>query len=310
MNGMRSVYVPSAVSCFFTFEGFDPDGSLSRPLEEVGARGGGFKLVKGTHTTAERLASPADEVFFDGRPVANSTTQTVLDLVRKRTGSSQRFRIEHRVEVPIGAGFGTSASASLGASTAALLEIGYKSTSKLAADIAHEADIVCHTGLGTVGAICTSSGVGGLIVKGGGPGACRIEAFMEDFEKCSLIALTFASRQKRLLLTSPELMSKVNAAGEKVMKAVLADPSASFMLKESRKFALETGLGSKDADKACSLLEEAGAIAAAHNMIGEAVHAIAWRDDTRHITARATEAYPSARLTVSKLSEASVRVND
>ena len=307
---MRSVYVPSAVSCFFTFEGVNADGSFSRPVEDVGARGGGFKLVKGTHTTAEKIASHADEVFFDGRPIANSTTQTVLDLVRKRTGSAQKFRIEHRVEVPIGAGFGTSASASLGASTAALLELGYRSTMKLAADIAHEADIVCHTGLGTVASICTSSGVGGLIVKAGGPGVCRIEAFMEDFEKCSLIALTFASRQKRLVLTSPELIAKVNEAGDRVIKNVLADPSSSLMLKESRKFALETGLGSKDADKACSLLEEAGAIAAAHNMIGEAVHCIAWRDDTRHITARVTEAYPSARLTVSKLSEASVRVID
>ena len=69
---MRSVYVPSAVSCFFTFEGVNPDGSFSRPLDEVGARGGGFKLVKGTHTTAEKISSPADAVFFDGRPIANS----------------------------------------------------------------------------------------------------------------------------------------------------------------------------------------------------------------------------------------------
>jgi len=310
MNDMRSVYVPSAVSSFFTFEGVGADGSYSQPLEKVGARGGGFKLVKGTHTTVEKISFPSDEIFFDGRPIANSTTQVVLDIVRRRTGSKQRFRVSHRVEVPIGAGFGSSASASLGASTAALVELGQKSTLRLAADIAHEAELVCHTGLGTVGAIYSSSGVGGLIVQGGGPGICRVEGFMEDFERYSLIAVTFASRQKRSLLTSPEVVAKVNRAGVETLEKVAADPSSIRMLRESRKFALDTGLGSKDADKACTLLEEAGAIAAAHNMIGQAVHCLAWRDDARHITHRVAEAYPSARLTVSKLTESSVHLMD
>jgi pantoate kinase len=291
-------------------EGTNPDGSYLQPLERVGARGGGFKLVKGSHTAVTKIEEPTDRVFFDGRPIANSTTQAVLDIARRRTGSKQRFMVSHRVEVPIGAGFGSSASTALGAATAVLLELGERSTMRLAADVAHEAELLCHTGLGTVGSLYSSSGVGGLMVRGGGPSTCRIEAFMEDFERYSLIALTFASREKRPALTSPEMIVKVNEAGEKVMEGVLADPTSARMLKESRKFALETGLASKDTDKACTLLEEAGAIAAAHNMIGEAVHCLAWRDDARHITARAIEAYPSARLTVSKLTESSVHVVD
>jgi pantoate kinase len=305
---MRSVYVPSAVSCFFTFEGVGDDGSFVRPLQEVGARGGGFKLVKGTHTTAQPIDSPGDQVFFDGRPIANSTTQAVLDLTRKRTGLKTHFRVDHRVEVPIGAGFGTSASASIGAAAAVLLESGVKTTLRTAAEIAHEAELISHTGLGTVGSIYASSGVGGVVVRGGGPELCQVEGFMEDFERFSLIALTFGSRQKREILTSPEVIKRVNAAGKVVLERVLASPSSALLLKESRWFALETKLASQDADKACSLLEEAGAVAAAHNMIGEAVHCLAWRDDTRHIMQRASEAYPSARITVSKLSEAAVRV--
>ncbi len=307
---MRYVYVPSAVSCFFTMVGVNPDGSYFEPYERVGAQGGGFKLVKGSHTSVTRLDGLEDQVFFDGRPVANSTSQTVLNIIRRRIGSKQKFIVNHRVEVPIGAGFGSSASTALGTATAVLVELGAKSTLRLAADVAHEAELVCHTGLGTVGSLYSSSGVGGLIVQGGGPSTCRIEAFMEDFEKYSLIGLTFSSREKRPLLTSPEMIGKVNDAGRKVMENVLANPTSANMLRESRRFALETGMASKDADKACSLLEEAGAIAAAHNMIGEAVHCLAWRDDARHITARAVEAYPSARLTVSKLTESSVHVVD
>ncbi|HVP22600.1 MAG TPA: hypothetical protein VMS77_01660 [Conexivisphaerales archaeon] len=307
---MRYVYVPSAVSSFFTFEGVAPDGRYVEPLDKVGARGGGFKLVKGSHTAVTKIDELADKVLFDGRPIANSTTQTVLDIIRGRTGSRQRFLVSHRVEVPIGAGFGSSASTALGASTAVLLELGQKVTLRQAADIAHEAELLCHTGLGTVGSLYASSGVGGLIVQGGGPGTIRIEAFMEDFEQYSLIAMTFGSREKREILTSGEVMRRVNEAGQRALENVLADPSSARMLRESRRFALETGIASKDSDKACALLEEAGAIAAAHNMIGEAVHCLAWRDDARHITARAAEAYPSARLTVSKLTESSVHVVD
>lgn len=305
---MLTVYVPSAVSSFFTFEGVAEDGSFSRPMEEVGARGGGFKLVKGTHTSVEAVRAPVDEVFFDGRMVANSTTHMVLKLVRQRTGAEERFRVEHRVEVPIGAGFGTSASASMGAAVAALKALNYRATLRLAAEIAHEADIVCHTGLGTVAAIYSSSGVGGLIVQAGGPGICRVEAFMEDFEKYSLIAATFRSREKRPLLTSPDLIRKVNEVGSKTMETIMEEPTSVKMLKESRRFALQTGLGSRELDKVCDLMEEAGAIAATHNMIGEAVHCLAWREDARHVTGRISESYPDARLTVSKLTDVSTRI--
>lgn len=307
---MRTVYVPSAVSSFFTFEGVGEDGSFIQPLQRVGAKGGGFKLVKGTHTSAELIESPEDEVLFDGRPIANSTTHAVLNIVRRRTGSKGHFRVTHWVEVPIGAGFGTSASASIGAAVAVLREIDFKGTFRLAGEIAHEADLVSHTGLGTVGAIYASAGTGGLIVEPGGPGVCRVEAFMEDFEKLSLIAVTFKSREKRPLLTSSDIIKRVNEVGTRTLERVMSNPSSVVMLRESRKFAVDAGLATPELDKVCSLMEEAGALASAHNMIGEAAHCIAWRDDARHVTKRLIESYPAARLTVSKMTESSFKVQE
>ena len=108
---VAKAFAPAAISSFF--EICDSiDGKPIANLDMVGARGGGFGLQKGT--TAKVIATQAPEtaidVFINGEnaPKAMTSIRMVQKLLKHAPGN-YKVTIDHRIEIPVGAGFGTSA---------------------------------------------------------------------------------------------------------------------------------------------------------------------------------------------------------
>ena len=160
----NSVFVPGHITGFFTIE--DHDISLKR-----GSCGAGFLLSKGVKTTISESDKLAVEV--------NQGDSTVIDEVLKILEIDSDFKITQDIQLPIGAGFGTSAASALSLALAIneYLNLGY--SKELCGQIAHMAEVNLGAGLGDV---IGQNGEGLVLrVEPGAPGIGEINSFKHDF---------------------------------------------------------------------------------------------------------------------------------
>lgn len=260
------IYVPSGLSSIFQicYTG-------KREIIFEGAKGGGFRLKLGTRTKA--IISDKNEVYINGEKVEAKTTFKVIEIFKKKFGIEENFKIIHEIEVPIGCGFGTSASGALGASFAIAELLGIKMNFCELANIAHEADILAVTGLGTVSGLASFKGSVGLIIKPGGPCVCETKQLEVD-EEDILVALVFSSFEKSKVLLSEDMKKKINGLAEKLIPLIEREGNAYSLLNYSRIFAERTGLMDEELKKVCDFMLKKGFKGATQNMIGRAVHGL------------------------------------
>lgn len=278
INGLatsRSCYVPSAVSSFFEICDRNPDGSEIEDISKVGARGGGFVIKRGTVTSASAGPSiKTDSVFINGKKVPKArTTLKVIELMRNRYELSP-ISVSHTIEPPIGLGFGTSGSGSLGASCAISSLFGLKMTLTQTAEFAHEAEIQSITGLGTVISLASGSGPVGLVTEPGSYSVGRVDTILVSESDYLLVCIYFGSVEKASIIHDEQKRHKVNEFGRSTLEAILRDPTSQRLLSESRIFAEKTGLASNRLLKLVDKAIEIGAVGATQNMIGNAIHCL------------------------------------
>ncbi|PSO03831.1 hypothetical protein B9Q12_03635 [Candidatus Marsarchaeota G2 archaeon ECH_B_SAG-G06] len=271
-NSSRKVFVPSAVSSFFEVCDTNADGSrITDPLR-IGSRGGGFKLKIGTTTQVSEWDS--DVVYINGRKRSDAkTTLNVVKLMREKFGFDF-VKVEHMVEAPIGAGFGTSGAGALATAIALSDLFGLKLTLLKAADFAHIAEIQSVTGLGTVTGLVYGAGAVGLVTEPGAPSLGRVDALIFDHSNYALVCAYFGAIEKSSVLLNEEKKRKVNEQGRITMKKVLEECTPESLLEHSLSFAKNTGLASERILKLAELAKKLGALGATQNMIGDALHCL------------------------------------
>jgi len=242
--------------------------------ERIGARGGGFALNKGVST--EVIVAEAEEkwvqVFINGEfcPEAE-TTKSVVEMLTAKVSANYDIKVIHSVEVPIGAVFGSSAAGALGAALALSKVLGLDLTYNQLGRIAHVAEVKCRTGLGTVGPLLF--GGCGLTLEPGAPGYARLDRIPVS-PNYRIIAGTFRPYPTKEMLASQEKREIINEWGRKTLQKILAEPSLENFMSACKQFAVGTGFATERAQRLIELSEKAGAIGAAQNMLGEAVHAL------------------------------------
>ncbi len=153
---IADAFAPGGISSFFQICDTTPDGKPITELNRVGARGGGFVIEKGVHTHVETTDAEKTtiQVFINRKPAPEAeTTRTVAETLLHKAKTPQEVTIKHEIEIPIGAGFGTSAGGALSTALALSEALGLRFTYNELGRIAHAAEIKCKTGLGTVGPI-------------------------------------------------------------------------------------------------------------------------------------------------------------
>jgi pantoate kinase len=295
-------FAPAAISSFFQI--YDTEkGKPILDLEKMGAIGGGFGLEKGilTTVTAEEASENSIEVFINSKLAKEAkTTRQVVETLLNKTINKYTITVEHQIEVPIGTGFGTSAGGALTAGLALKDSIELPLTYNQIGKIAHITEIRCQTGLGTVSSLTFSGGCV-LVIKPGAPGICQIDRIPLR-SGYRIVAGFFKSNVlKKSILSVPGKKQEINRYGQKTLEAILSEPSLKNFLECCWNFSLKTGFATENTRNLVESAIKAGAVGAAQNMIGEAVHAVVLEENANSVAEAFKQTLPSQQVIVSKI---------
>ncbi len=293
---------PGGISSFFEICDRTPDGKPISDLAKVGARGGGFGIERGvmTRVSVSETKTNHIQIYINGKLAPEATTTlTVAEMLLKKIGMSYSVRIDHKVELPIGAGFGTSAGGALTAGLALSTALDLKLTYNQIGTIAHIAELKCGTGLGTVGPLMVGGCV--LSIEPGAPGTAVVDRIPLSSDYI-IVAGVFGPTPKGQVLYSPAKRELVNRYGKKTLETILVKPSVENFLACCLDFAEKTGFLTARVKKLVKLAEKADAIGAAQNMLGEAVHAIALEKNAANVAEAFKQVLPNENVIVSKIS--------
>lgn len=227
-------YSPAHITGFFSiYESSDP--------LRTGSIGAGICISKGVYTEVEVRPSVRNRIviYINGRPDPAPTSATVVRHYLKSIGGRYIVKINHLISVPIGAGFGSSGAGALSLSYALNRLFGDIYRKVEAAQIAHYAEVVNKTGLGTV--IAEYYGGLEIRVEPGAPGIGRVVKRCIHGDKL-LFAVNFGKILTKTILSNRLIKKRIMDRGSRFVDEFVREPSIENLLILSRRFAYETGL--------------------------------------------------------------------
>ncbi len=295
-------FAPAAISSFFEIHDTEDHKSIT-DLDRIGARGGGFGLEKGVSTkvTIKEAKENSVSVKINSKPALEAkTTTNIAKAILSKTDKKYSVLIEHQIDVPIGTGFGTSAGGALTTGIALAQAIGLPLTYNQIGKIAHTAEIQCQTGLGTVSSL-TSIGGCPLVVEPGAPGICQIDRIPITSNYMIVAGFVQPSNINKTILSNPEKKKQINQFGKKTLEAILAEPSIENFMRQCWNFSQNAGFATPTVRKLVKLAEQSGALGAAQNMIGEAVHALVLNENADQVAEAFKQVLTFEKVLVSKI---------
>lgn len=256
----NSVFVPGHITGFFTIENHEI--SLKK-----GSCGAGFLLSKGVKTTI----SKANELTVD----INQGDCTVIDEVLSIMEIDTDFKITQDIQLPIGAGFGTSAASALSLTLALneFLKLGY--SRDLCGQIAHMAEVNLGGGLGDV---IAQTGHGMVLrTRPGAPGIGEIKSFNHDVY---IGWKTFGGIDTASIIRDPHHNEVLSDTGLKYIEFFEEKPSLRNFLDFSCRFSHETNLMSDEVKELVNYINSRSDIlGSSMAMLGNTVFAFAQNED-------------------------------
>ena len=256
----NSVFVPGHITGFFNIE--DHDISLKK-----GSCGAGFLLSRGVKTTI----SSSDKLSFE----VNQGDDTVIGEVLNILETDTDFKIVQDIQLPIGAGFGTSAASALSLTLALneFLDLGY--STDLCGQIAHMAEVNLGAGLGDV---IAQTGQGMVLrTAPGAPGIGEIRSFQTD---AAIGWKTFGGIETSSIIQNPHHKEVISDAGLKYLEYFEEKPSLRNFLDFSNRFSRQTGLMSDDVRNLVDYFNSSDDImGSSMAMLGNTVFAFAQNED-------------------------------
>lgn len=218
---------------------FDASAGRFQHFLHKGSRGAGFSIDKGILTTVYVYESHKTDYHISINGIRNKSAEVskwVVEQYLKLLDRPYFISINHTVGIPIGFGLGSSGAAALSLSYALndALDIGLSRTQ--AAQIAHHAEIICNTGLGTV----IAEFVGGFEIRtsAGAPGIGK--AYKVELDNYKAIILCLAPISTRSFLSTR--MSEINGLGDIMSRKLSKSKNINDFLKMSNEFAETLGL--------------------------------------------------------------------
>lgn len=213
-------FSPSSITCFFAV--YRKNNAL-----QSGSTGVGITLDKG----AKAKISKKRGITVNGKRRDFPTVEYVMKKLCAEVG------IEIEMDVPAGCGFGMSGASALSAAFEINKSFNLKKTFLELADIAHEAEISCKTGMGDV--VCQSHG--GVVVRtrAGSPSTCELSRFMWD-EVFDFLVIEGIKTEE--VLGNEKKILSINRYGEICLKEFLKKPEIGNLFYLSKKFSEKTGL--------------------------------------------------------------------
>ncbi|HID42818.1 MAG TPA: GHMP kinase [Archaeoglobaceae archaeon] len=211
-------FSPSSITCFFSVH-------KSKNPSQSGSTGVGITLDIGVTV---KISGRGIKVNGEKRDFPT------VEYVMKKLGCEG---IEIEMDVPAGYGFGMSGASALASAFEINRAFELKKSFFELVDLAHEAEIVCRTGMGDV--VCQS--YGGVIVrkKAGAPSVCEIDRLFWDEE---LDFLFIEPMKTEEVLRNESKIQLINRYGELCLREFLSKPEIRNLFYLSKKFSEKTGL--------------------------------------------------------------------
>jgi pantoate kinase len=206
-----------------------------------GARGSGISLDLGVYTsvTAKPTAATSWTVKINGVQTDGAfVSENVLQKFSKRI-TPHTLAVEHIVETPAVAGFGSSGGGALSLAMALneATDAGFDGVETT--QIAHVAEIECKTGLGSV--FAAVRGGFGVLTKPGAPGIGDSVSY-PDQRSLRVVYLYFGPIPTKEALSNPTLRAKINELGGRSVDELAKSPTHEKFMRLSRRFAEHIGL--------------------------------------------------------------------
>ena len=249
MADSARAFVPGHMTGFFSAH---PDEDPTK----AGSRGGGITVDDGVVVRLE----PGDGLELNGKAATIEAVDRVLDALRATA------HVVVETDLPLGAGFGVSGAAALGAALAtnAVFDRGLSENELVT--IAHGAEVQAGTGLGDV----VAQARGGVPTRLE-PGAPAHGAMDGIPERRDIEYVSFGE------LPTGEIIGgdtdELTAAGERALSALVAEPTLETFMETSRRFAREADLLTPKVEDAVTAVSAAGG-EASMAMLGETVFAL------------------------------------
>ncbi len=226
------------------------------PLQR-GARGSGISLDLGVYTTV--TAKPANAtswtIEINGKQTDGAfVSENVLTKFSTRI-APHSLAVEHHVETPSVAGFGSSGAGALSLAIALNEATGAGLTGVEAAQIAHVAEIECKTGLGSV--FAAVRGGFGVLTKPGAPGIGEAVSY-PDQGNLRVVYLFFGPIPTKEALSNPALRAKINELGGRYVDELTVERDAEKFMRLSRRFTEHVGLVTPKLRRAFDAMDAAG----------------------------------------------------
>jgi len=302
LTKVAKAFAPGAISSFFEIHNSTADGTPLTDLEKIGAIGGGFGLDKGVKTkvTIKEAQVNSLQVFINKQPTLEAkTTKNVVQAMLDQASDNYAVTVAHKIDLPIGMGFGTSAGGALTTALALKEALDLPLTYNQIGKIAHVAEIQCQTGLGTVSSLTVGGGCI-LVTEPGAPGICQIDRIPINPDYV-IVAGFYDTKISKALLSSPEKKKTINKFGRTTLEKILAEPSVENFLACCWEFAQKAGLASKKISELVNLAQKAGAVGGAQNMIGEVVHALVLEENALSVAEAFKQVLPENQVIISKI---------
>ncbi|MBN1410682.1 MAG: GHMP kinase [Spirochaetales bacterium] len=234
-----SAFSPGHITGFFQICDQNPS-----PVHK-GSKGAGLACSRGVNTLVSVNYKSPDRtvcISFNGVKEYNAVvSKRVLDIFFKQSGIRPDFSLSifHTIDVPMGAGYGTSGAGALSLSLALDRAFHTDFSPVKMAEIAHTAEVECKTGLGTV--IGETFGGIEIRVEPGAPGTGKIVPIQPvNFYK--IVSLNFGKLSTSSYLSNEKAVLRINETGGRLVDVLLQNPTVENFMDCSRIFAEETGL--------------------------------------------------------------------
>ena len=211
---------------------FKAEIEQKRP-ELQGSLGAGFCIKEGvtTHIKVIKSEKPSFKIKVTGYPTDNTqVSEFVIDEFFKLVKENIFVDVEHHIAIPVGYGLGSSGAVALSLAFALNKALKTNLTRTQVGQIAHNAEIYCKTGLGTV----ISSYYGGFEIrtKQGAPGIGSLKKISND---SSVIMICFSPISTKKFLKNE--LQRVNGLGGKMVNKLIKSRDYLEFLDMSLEFA-------------------------------------------------------------------------
>ena len=239
-----------------------------------GSTGAGLNLSDGaiSEVTIESSEKPQVTLLLNDEesaaPVSRETMKGYQSFIDRTLAEGKSIHIRQNTGFPIGFGLGMSGAGSFSLSLALNQALACGYDYKQCQKFAHDAEIVCGTGLGTV---MSQEFWGMMIGKKPYPSTAVLSPVSK---KQDIVCAFFEPIETASIIRNPNWKSTINQIGLWCMEELEKEPSADRIIELSRYFTEKAQLAGKNVQEAMRLVPEASMA-----MLGQTVFALTDRAD-------------------------------